>query len=248
MVISPPSTLRSLSISTFAVENVINSAASVVVILRYSLVPSLITNAPAVLSLILKLVATSVKLISPPCTVKSPETVKSEGDARVPIDAEPAIYRSPPIPTPPETVNAPVVDEVDAVTSLTLIATPFAKFQSAPVTSSLSSVVSSYLILTSLLVPKVRYVSSGITTSPSPSGSILMSPSVLVDEIVFPFKVRLSTFHTSILLAESTITAEFAVRVPCPWSSMSVKYLPPITSIFAAMPPVSVPVPKYILP
>ena len=121
---------------------------------------------------------------SPPSIFKSPSR-----------STFPATFNLAPIPTPPATTKAPVEVEVDSVVSLTLIATPFAKFQSAPVTSNLSLVNSLYFILVSLLVPKVKNVSSGTTISPVPFGSIFISPSVFVDENVFPSKVRLSTFH-----------------------------------------------------
>ena len=61
-----------------------------------------------------------------------------------------------------------------------------------------------------------------ITTLPVPFGVILILPLVSVEDNVLPFKVRLSTFHTSILLLESTRTAASAVKVPCAWSIMSV--------------------------
>ena len=39
--------------------------------------------------------------------------------------------------------------------------------------------------------------------------------------------------------------ADRAVNVPRLWSSISVKYLPPITTWLAALPKVSVPIPTY---
>ena len=121
---------------------------------------------------------------SPPSTLKSPSKSTS-----------PATFNLDPIPTPPATMTAPVDVVVDCVVSLMLIATPFAKFQSAPVTSNLSSVASSYLIFVSLLVPNVKNVSSGTTISPVPFGSKIISPSTLLDDNVFKSNVKLSTFH-----------------------------------------------------
>ena len=46
---------------------------------------------------------------------------------------------------------------------------------------------------------------------------------------VEPVTVMLPTLITSILLSEPTIIAELVVSVPGTWSSISVKYLPPIT-------------------
>ena len=51
-------------------------------------------------------------------------------------------------------------------------------------------------------------MSSGITISPDPLGSIVISPSVLVDEKVFPSKVKLSTFHWSTLRFWSRIATK----------------------------------------
>ena len=48
-------------------------------------------------------------------------------------------------------------------------------------------------------------------------------------------------------LLASNITALLAVAVPCTWSNIWVKYLPPIRSTEAETPPVSVPVPIYNL-
>ena len=48
-------------------------------------------------------------------------------------------------------------------------------------------------------------------------------------------------------LFASNITALDAVAVPCTWSNIVVKYLPPIRSTAAETPPVSVPVPIYNL-
>ena len=69
-------------------------------------------------------------------------------------------------------------------------------------------------VILNVLVPRVA--APAITTSPVPLVSTVRSPLLFVVEIVFPFKVMLSTFHISTLLAESTIAAEFAVIVPCP--------------------------------
>ena len=56
-------------------------------------------------------------------------------------------------------------------------------------------------------------------------------------EALFPIK------SSSMALFESTRIAEEAVKVPSAWSVKFVKYLPPMTSILAAAPSVSVPVP-----
>ena len=82
-------------------------------------------------------------VISPPSTFKS----KS-------ISTLPPTFKWVAKPTPPVTVSAPVVGVVEAVVSSILIATLFAKFQSAPSISNLLSVASSYLNFTSLSLPK----------------------------------------------------------------------------------------------
>ena len=61
--------------------------------------------------------------------------------------------------------------------------------------------------------------------------------------IVPPVEALLPINNSSMALFESTIIAEEAVNVPATWSVILVKYLPPIISIFAAWPFVSVPVP-----
>ena len=82
-----------------------------------------------------------------------------------------------------------------------------------------------------------------IITPPVPNGETVISPLEFEAEIVLPSMLILSTSHESILPAASSNTADDAVLTPCTWSIISVKYLPPITSIFAASPAVSVPVP-----
>ena len=72
---------------------------------------------------------------------------------------------------------------------------------------------------------------------------MIISPLVFVDDIVLPSNFKLSTSHTSILPEASSRAAEDAVLTPRVWSNLSVKYLPPITSMLAATPAVSVPVP-----
>ena len=76
-----------------------------------------------------------------------------------------------------------------------MIDTPLAYVQSAPVTCTLSVPFSSYSIFASLLSPKVRNISSPITTSPDPLGVKKISPSVFVDESTFASNLKLSTFH-----------------------------------------------------
>ena len=88
------------------------------------------------------------------------------------------------------------VDE--SVVSSTKTATPLRYAQSTPVgedTSTLLSPSSSYSIFTSLLSPKVRNISSPMTTSPDPLGTKNISPSVFVDESTFASNLKLSTFH-----------------------------------------------------
>ena len=82
-------------------------------------------------------------VISPPSTFKS----KS-------ISTLPPTFKWVAKPTPPVTISAPVVGVVEAVVSPILIATSFAKFQSAPSISNLLSPASSYLNFTSLSLPK----------------------------------------------------------------------------------------------
>ena len=67
-------------------------------------------------------------------------------------------------------------------------------------------------VILNVLVPRVA--APVIITSPVPLVSTVRSPFEFVVEIVFPFNVILSTFHSSTFLAESTIAAEFAVIVP----------------------------------
>ena len=84
-----------------------------------------------------------------------------------------------------------------------------------------------------------------ITVLPVPFGVNSKSPLVSVVLIVLPFKSKLSTFKLSNLELESVTRAELAVNAPFVWSSISVKYLPPITKWFAALPAVSLPIPMY---
>ena len=91
------------------------------------------------------------------------------------------------IPTPPSTIKAPV--------SLLFACVVILILTSAPVKVSWSVPFSSYSIFESLPVPKVKKVSSGITISPDPFGSIFISPFVFVEENVLPSRVKLSTFH-----------------------------------------------------
>ena len=88
----------------------------------------------------------------------------------------------------------------------------------APVTWTLSVPFSSYSIFASFPSPKLKKVSSGILICPVPFGFKTISPSVLVEEKVFPSKVKLSTFHWSTFLFESKITAKpFAAVVGLTW-------------------------------
>ena len=64
---------------------------------------------------------------------------------------------------------------------------------------------------TSTVVPKTTELTVVV---PVPLGASISPPSVLVVEIVLPFKVTLSTFSTSILLFTSTRIALFGVSVP----------------------------------
>ncbi len=68
-----------------------------------------------------------------------------------------------------------------------------------------------------------------ISIKPVPFAARVRLPLVLVTLSVLPFKSRLSTLRLSNLLLASAIRTEDAVNVPCTWSIISVKYLPPIT-------------------
>ncbi len=71
---------------------------------------------------------------------------------------------------------------------------------------------------------------------------------MFVDEIVLPFKSRLSTFNCSNLELLFVINALLACSEPCEWFNKSVKYLPPIVWTLDATPlPSSAPVPIYNL-
>ena len=76
-----------------------------------------------------------------------------------------------------------------------LIVTDVLKSQGAPVTWTEFVPFSSYSIRESLSLPSARYVSSGITISPVPFGSRIISPSVSVDDNVFVSSLKLSIFH-----------------------------------------------------
>ena len=73
-------------------------------------------------------------------------------------------------------------------------------------------------------------------TVPVPLGRRLMLPLEFVALILLLFISILSTSNLSILPSESTIRALLIVSVPGVWSSLSVKNLPPITSIVRALP------------
>ena len=125
-----------------------------------------------------------------------------------------------------------------------VIPIPQLNCQDAPETTTLSVPSSSYSMVASAVPvpseppPNPSLVSSGTITSPEPPGLKIRSPSVLVDENVFPSKVKLSTFHSSTFLFWSrTATNPFAAVVgfACPATkpgamlNKSVKYLPPIS-------------------
>ena len=173
--------------------------------------------------------------VLPPPTVKWPPTFKFFS-----------------IPTPPSTTKAPVSLSVLWVASFKVSATVFPYSQSAPDTFILLSPSSSYSIVASGAAvpseppPNPSKVSSGIIISPEPLGSIIISPSVFVEENVLPSKVKLSTFHWSTFLSESNIaTNPFAAVVGFAWLATlpgsilnkSVKYLPPTTCALDALSP-----------
>ena len=134
---------------------------------------------------------------------------------------------------------------------MTSIGTLYLHF--TPVTCIRSVPSSSYSIFASWLFPKVRNVSSTMTTSPLPSVLNIIFPSVSVDDIIFPSNLKLSTFHWSTLRALSNIgTNPLAPVVGLTWPSTlpgsilnkSVKYLPPITWGFDALSPANTLPPK----
>ena len=123
---------------------------------------------------------------------------------------------------------------------------------SVPVSPAISivfapAIKSTYSFVVREFVPKpdLSLYPAGTLTAPVPLGVRVRAVSVAVIEIVDPSISILSTLKLSTLLLASTKSALDAVRVPRAWSSLSVKYLPPIISILAAAPATSVPDPIY---
>ena len=129
----------------------------------------------------------------------------------------PVTWKSPPtfkffsIPTPPSNTTAPVSLFVDWVvpSKLTCNVDKFAPLNfNLSVPSSSYSIVASAVDKPSAPPPNPNLVSSGIWTSPEPFGFITTCASVVWDDIVLPSILKSSTFHWSIFLFWSTITAK----------------------------------------
>ena len=149
------------------------------------------------------------------------------------------------IPVPPAIVNVSdpklivvVVDESSAIVK-------------RPLTEVKESAPEPFVVNTWPFVPSVPG-KVNVTSEATLFGALsaiklvpLLVPSLNL--IVPPVDTLLPINNSSIALFESTSNADEAVKVPGTWSVKLVKYLPPMTSILAATPSVSVPVPTKSL-